>query len=51
MWKDNLISRKSVFESFQRINQNPNEVLGVESEIKGPEVNWLRVLVDYLAAA
>ena len=51
MWKDNLISRKSVFESFPRINQNPNEVLGVESEIKGPEVNWLRVLVECLAAA
>mgnify|MGYP003404220306 CR=1 FL=1 len=51
LWKDNLISRKCIFESFLRNNQGLDEAIGEVNGQIGPERDWIRVLVEHLAAA
>lgn len=50
LWKDNLISRKYIFESFLENNKGLDEVIGEENGIS-PESSWIRVLIECLAAA
>lgn len=47
LWKDNLIFRKCVFESFRENNYEPDEIAG----ISGPERAWIRTLIEHLTAA
>lgn len=51
LWKDNLISRKYIFESFLENNQGLDEAIGEGGGQSGPERDWIRVLVENLAAA
>lgn len=50
LWKDNLIFRKHIFESFQRNNKGLDEFIGQEDTIS-PESSWIRVLIEHLATA
>jgi hypothetical protein len=50
LWKDNLISRKHILESFRENNKGLDEVIGEASGIS-PESSWIRVLIEHLAAA
>jgi len=50
LWKDNLIFRKHIFESFQRNNKGLDEVIGQGDKIS-QESSWIRVLIEHLAAA
>jgi hypothetical protein len=51
MWKDNLIFRKHVFESFRENNQGLDDAIGAEGNKIYLENSWIRVLVEHLAAA
>lgn len=51
LWKDNLIFRKHVFESFQENNKGLDELIGVENDKIHPEVAWIKLLIEHLAAA
>jgi DDE superfamily endonuclease len=50
LWKDNLIFRKHIFESFQENNKGLDEVFN-ECDKISPESTWIRVLIEHLAAA
>ncbi len=50
LWRDNLIFRKPVFESFHENNKGLNRVIRSEEEILR-ESWWIKVLIEYLAAA
>ena len=50
LWKDNLISRNYIFESFCENNKGLDEVIGA-GDRNSPKNSWVRVLIDYLRAA
>lgn len=50
LWKDNLIFRKHLFESFPRNNKGLDAVFEDEQAIP-QEVSWVKVLIEHLAAA
>lgn len=50
LWKDNLISRKHIFESFQENNRGLDEVIdGAQGVLQ--ESWWIKELIEHLAAA
>lgn len=51
LWKDNLIFRKHIFESFRENNKGLDKVMGTEDDKVCPEVSWIGLLVEHLAAA
>ncbi len=51
LWKDNLISRKYVLESFRENNKGLDEVIGTEDDKISPEMSWIGLLIEYLSAA
>lgn len=51
LWKDNLIFRKHVFESFRENNKGLDEAIGIDSDEIPPEVSWIKLLIEHLAAA
>jgi hypothetical protein len=51
LWKDNLIFRKYIFESFRENNKGLDEVFSEQRDEIGHESSWIRVLVEHLAAA
>jgi hypothetical protein len=50
LWKDNLISRKHILESFRENNKGLDEVIGVGSDKIPPEISWIGLLIEHLAA-
>lgn len=50
LWKDNLIFRKHLFESFPENNKGLDALLEEENAI-APEISWIKVLIEHLAAA
>lgn len=50
LWKDSLIFRKHIFESFRENNKGLDEVIRVGEEVSA-ESSWIRVLIEHLAAA
>ena len=50
LWKDNLISRKHVLESFRENNKGLDEVIGIGSDKIPPEISWIGLLIEHLAA-
>jgi hypothetical protein len=50
LWKDNLIFRKNIFESFRENNKGLDELIG-QGEGISAESSWIRVLIEHLAAA
>jgi len=50
LWKDNLIFRKHIFESFQGNNKGLDAVIDGDGKIS-TESSWIRVLIEHLAAA
>jgi hypothetical protein len=51
LWKDNLIFRKQIFESFQENNKGLDELVGEGGDKIGPETTWFRILIEHLSAA
>jgi hypothetical protein len=51
LWKDNLISRKHIFESFRENNKGLDEAIGMDNGEIPPEVSWIKLLIEHLAAA
>jgi hypothetical protein len=51
LWKDNLIFRKHILESFRENNKGLDEVIGMGSDKIPPEMSWIGLLIDHLAAA
>lgn len=51
LWKDNLISRKHIFEHFGKNNRGLSEIIGEGDNKITPEVSWIRALIEYLSAA
>jgi len=51
LWKDNLIFRKHILESFRENNKGLDEVIGVEDGKIAPEIAWIELLIEHLAAA
>jgi hypothetical protein len=51
LWKDNLIFRKHILESFRENNKGLNEVIGCEDGQIPPEISWIELLIEHLAAA
>ena len=51
LWRDNLISRKHLFESFLENNKGVNEAPDREENKISPEVSWIRLLIELLSAA
>ena len=50
LWKDNLISRKYILESFHENNKGLDEILGIGSDKIPPEISWIGLLIEHLAA-
>jgi hypothetical protein len=50
LWKDNLISRKHILESFRENNKGLDEAIGEGNKIP-QEISWMKVLIEHLAAA
>jgi hypothetical protein len=51
LWKDNLIFKKHILESFRENNKGLDEVIGVEDGKIPPEISWIELLIEHLAAA
>ena len=51
LWKDNLIFRKHVSESFRENNKGLDEVIRGGSDKIAPEMGWIGLLIEHLAAA
>lgn len=51
LWKDNLIFRKHIFESFCGNNKGLNEIIGMEDGKIPPETSWIGLLIEHLSAA
>ena len=51
LWKDNLISRKYLSESFRENNKGLDEVISPLNEEISPKTSWIGLLVEYLATA
>jgi len=50
LWKDNLISRKHILECFRENNKGLDEVIGIGSDKIPPEISWIGLLIEHLAA-
>ena len=50
LWKDNLISRNYIFESFCENNKGLDEVIGA-GDRNSPRNSWIRTLIECLTAA
>jgi hypothetical protein len=50
LWKDNLIFRKHISESFRENNKGLDEAIGEGNKIS-QEISWIKVLIEHLAAA
>jgi hypothetical protein len=50
LWKDNLIFRKHMSESFLENNKGLDEVIGTRSDKIPPEISWIDLLLEHLAA-
>jgi hypothetical protein len=50
LWKDNLISRNYIFESFCENNKGLDEVIGA-GDRNSPRNSWVRTLIECLTAA
>lgn len=50
LWKDNLISRKHILESFRENNKGLDEAIGEGNEIP-QEIAWIKELIEHLTAA
>jgi DDE superfamily endonuclease len=51
LWKDNLIFRKHILESFHENNKGLDEVIGTADHKIPPEISWIRLLIEHLSAA
>lgn len=51
LWKDNLIFRKHIPESFQGNNKGLDDAIDLGNDEKCPESTWFRLLIEHLAAA
>lgn len=51
LWKDNLIFRKHILESFRENNKGLDEVIGAEDDKIPPGMSWISLLIEHLAAA
>ena len=51
LWKDNLIFRKYVSESFLENNKGIDEVIGKEFDQVAPEMSWIELIIEHLVAA
>lgn len=51
LWKDNLIFRKHISESFRENNKGLDDAIGSGDDEIYPESTWLRLLIEHLAAA
>ena len=50
LWKDNLIFRKHISESFLENNKGLDEIIGTGSDKIPPEISWIDLLIEHLAA-
>jgi len=50
LWKENLIFRKHVLESFRKNNKGLHEVIKMENDEIPPEISWIGLLIEHLAA-
>ena len=51
LWKDNLIFRKHILESFRENNKGLDEIIGAEDGKIPAEISWIELLIEHLAAA
>lgn len=51
LWKDNLIFRKPIFESFRENNKRLGEIIGIKDGEVFPEISWIGLLIEHLSAA
>ena len=51
LWKDYLIFRKHILESFRANNKGLDEVIGMEGDKIPPELPWIGLLIEHLSAA
>jgi hypothetical protein len=51
LWKDNLISRKHIFESFRENNKRHEATISIGGDKIPLEVSWIELLIEHLAAA
>jgi hypothetical protein len=51
LWKDSLILRKHIFESFQGNNKSLDEIIGIGADKIPPEISWIGLLIEHLSAA
>ena len=51
LWKDNLIFRKHILESFRENNKGLDEIIGTEEGKIPAEISWIELLIEHLAAA
>ena len=51
LWKDNLIFRKHILESFRENNKGLDEIIGTEDGKIPAEISWIELLIEHLAAA
>jgi DDE superfamily endonuclease len=51
LWKDNLIFRKHIIESFRENNKGLDEAIEEGGDKIPSEVAWIKVLIEHLAAA
>ena len=50
LWKDNLIFRKQLLESFRENNKGLDEIVGAGDDKISPEASWIGLLIEHLAA-
>jgi hypothetical protein len=51
LWKDNLISKKGIFESFLKNNKGLDGAIGLENGAIPLEISWVKLLIEHLSAA
>jgi hypothetical protein len=51
LWKDNLISRKHILESFRENNKGLDEIVRDQDGKTRPDNSWIGLLIEHLAAA
>jgi hypothetical protein len=51
LWKDNLISKKHIFESFLENNRGLDELIDTDGGHLSPEKTWMGMLFEHLAAS
>jgi hypothetical protein len=51
LWKDNLIFRKHILESFRENNKGLGAIIGTEDGKIPAGISWIELLIEHLAAA